>query len=95
MLTKETIKLGEAFARLLDNPDYKELQKFIQTEIQTASSVLLQPKPPNKTIEQWAIDSTNLQGQLIGMALADSYMEDIVKLMEKAKKQKEEEKKLG
>lgn len=95
MLTKETLELGEAFERLLANVDYQKLQKFAQTEIQTASSVLLQPKPPDKSIEQWAMDNSNLQGQLVGLAMPDSYMESIVKLMRKEKEKKEKEEKLA
>lgn len=92
MLNKEIQDLGESFKRLLANTDYQELQKFVSAEIQTLSTMLLQPKPPEKSIEQWAMDNSNSQGQLIGLALPDSHMESVIK--QAAKLQEKEEKKV-
>lgn len=104
MKDKEALKLGKCFVRLTANPDYLELRKFIEQEVQMLSDQLLQPKVPHGvgglytpgapapapiSIEEMALSTTYLQGQLIGLASPESYMETIIKRMRELEEQKE------
>lgn len=104
MKDKEALKLGESFERLRANPDYLNLRKFIEEEVQKISDQLLQPKVPQGvgglytpgtpapapiSLEEIALSVTYLQGQLIGLASPESHMEIIIKRKRELEEQKE------
>ena len=95
MKNRETIEAGESFERLLANADYQRLKRFIDGEIQNASSQLLQPPFVDKDGKQHGAknmeDVARFQGELVGLATPESYMETIVKLMKKLKEKEAEE----
>lgn len=87
MEEKEVVTQGEAFERLFANEDFKVLQEFIQGEIQTTSSLILTPGRTNPAIKNFE-DYKEQNGILLGLAIPQSYMEDIVKQMKVFREEK-------
>jgi len=81
----EIIKLGEGFSRLMSSPDYELLAEFINGRIQTISTQILQTRFDRMD------DLRYLQGQLIGLAMGESYMVDIINRMKKVKEKRRNE----
>ena len=83
MEEKEVIKQGESFERLLNNEDFKVLQEFVQGEIQKNSGLIL----GGVGVESFETYQ-RYQGILLGLAIPQSYMENIVKQMKVFKEER-------
>lgn len=87
MLEKEVIAQGEAFERLFNNADFKVLQEFVQSQIQGTSGPVLTPSGPNPLIKSFE-DYKHQTGVILGLAMPQSHMENIIEQMKKFKEER-------
>ncbi len=85
------MRLGKVFERLRVNPDYKELFKYVASQIQMLSNIIINGQL--KKVEDMVDDAFN-KGRNIGLAESEAHMMDVIKVMKEeevrlAKKEKE------
>lgn len=79
LTTKECVKLGAIYERLRVNPDYKVLFKWVVGRVQELTELTLNSKVLLKSTEDLVEHAFN-QGQRIGIAEAEAYMLDVIKV---------------